>query len=176
MTDDHKTVALFDDHLQAEAAIRSLEKGGVDMKRLSIVGLDYHTEENVVGYVHAGDRARYWGKFGALWGGVWGLLFGSAMLLVPGFGHLVILGPLASALLNLAGGAVVGGGVGALGGALASVGIPPDAVLQYESAIKAGKFALVFHGSEEEAGTARALLEKTASYQIDSHVPQGAAV
>ena len=38
------------------------------MKKLSIVGKDYHTEENVVGYYNAGDRMKYWGKLGAFWG------------------------------------------------------------------------------------------------------------
>ena len=36
----------------------------------------YHSEENVVGFYNAGDRMMYWGKTGAFWGGLWGLLFG----------------------------------------------------------------------------------------------------
>ena len=48
------------------------------MKKLSIVGRDYHTDEHVVGYYNTGDRMKVWGKAGAFWGGLWGFLFGSA--------------------------------------------------------------------------------------------------
>lgn len=39
---------------------------------------------------------KYWGKIGAFWGGLWGLLFGSAMFAIPGLGPIPILvaGPL----------------------------------------------------------------------------------
>ena len=52
----------------------------VDMKKSSVVGKDYHTDEQVVGCYNAGDRMKYWGKLGALWGGLWGLLLGAAFL------------------------------------------------------------------------------------------------
>jgi len=29
------------------------------MKKLSVVGKDYHTEENVVGFYNAGDRMKF---------------------------------------------------------------------------------------------------------------------
>ena len=74
----------FESLEQAEKSIRDLQKDGFDMKKLSIVGKDYHTEENVVGYYNAGDRMAYWGKMGALWGGFWGLLFGSRVFLDAG--------------------------------------------------------------------------------------------
>jgi hypothetical protein len=169
LNQDNKVIALFADHGQAEAAIRSLQKSGFDMKKLSIVGRDYHTEEQVLGYVSSGDRVKYWGRFGALWGGLWGLLLGSAMLLLPGFGHVIVLGPLASALLNLAGGAVVGGGAGALGGLLASIGLEPDAVVKYESAIRAGQFAVIANGSAEEVSAAKEVLKAAAPQQLDEH-------
>ena len=65
-------VAVFDSHDGAEAAVRTLQKDGFDLKKLSIVGKDYHTEERVVGYYNAGDRMLYWGGQGAIWGGFWG--------------------------------------------------------------------------------------------------------
>ncbi len=45
----------------AEAAMGQLKKAGFDMTKLSIVGKDYHTEENVVGYYNARDRIKYGG-------------------------------------------------------------------------------------------------------------------
>ena len=73
MSNENSVVALFDQHTQAEEAIKQLQQDGVDMKRLSIVGKDYHTDEHVVGYYTTGDRMKYWGKNGAFWGGIWGI-------------------------------------------------------------------------------------------------------
>jgi hypothetical protein len=50
-------VAVFDRHTDAEAAIRELQRVGFDMKKLSIVGRDYHTEEHAVGFYNGGPRA-----------------------------------------------------------------------------------------------------------------------
>ena len=82
-TDKNVVVAVYNDHAGAEAAVKELQKAGFDMKKLSVVGRDYHTEEQVVGYYNTGDRMKLWGKFGAFWGGLWGLLFGSAFLACP---------------------------------------------------------------------------------------------
>ena len=81
---DCSTVATYSSHTAAEAAIKELQSSGFDMKKLSIVGRDYHTDEHVVGYYNTGDRMKSWGKMGAFWGWIWGLLFGSAFFLVPG--------------------------------------------------------------------------------------------
>ena len=78
--------------LEAETAVKELQKSGFDMKKLSIIGRDYHTDEHVIGYYNAGDRMKYWGKLGAFWGGFWGLLFGSAFFLIPGVGPLLFAG------------------------------------------------------------------------------------
>jgi len=56
-----------------------------------------HSEEDVVGYYNTGDRMRSWGKNGAFWGGIWGVLFGSAFFVIPGIGPLVAAGPLVGA-------------------------------------------------------------------------------
>ena len=94
MSEKNSVVAIFASHNQAEDAVRELQKDGFDMKKLSIVGKDYHTDEHVVGYYNTGDRMMYWGKLGAFWGGFWGLLFGSAFFWVPGIGQLLVAGPL----------------------------------------------------------------------------------
>ena len=62
MSEKNTAIALFETHNQAEDAIRELQEHGFDMKKLSIVGKDYHTDEHVVGYYNTGDRMMYWGK------------------------------------------------------------------------------------------------------------------
>ncbi|TDN38814.1 DUF1269 domain-containing protein [Hymenobacter sp. UV11] len=149
---------LYDTHAQAEQAVAELQTSGFDMKRLSIVGQGMHTEEKVVGYYNLGDRMLSWGSTGAFWGSIWSLLFGSAFFLVPGVGPLLIAGPFIAALVAAFEGAVVVGSVSALAGALASIGIPENSVLEYETEIKAGKFLLIAHGTSAEIARAREIL------------------
>lgn len=150
--------ALYDTHAQAKQAVEELQANGYDMQQLSIVGQEYHTEEKVVGYYNMGDRMLSWGGSGAFWGSIWSLLFGSAFFLVPGFGPLLIAGPFVATLVAALEGAVVVGSVSALAGALASIGIPENSVLEYETEIKAGKFLLIAHGTTAEVAQAREIL------------------
>src|SRR5271163_4344763 len=130
--DQHETaIAVFPDHVAAENAVKSLTEAGFQMKNLSVVGKGYHSEEKVVGFYNMGDRVKFWGSRGAFWGGFWGLFFGGLFLTVPVVGHVVVLGYLAAAVVSAVEGAVVVGGLGAIGAAIASIGIPKDSVLQY---------------------------------------------
>ena len=161
MSDKNSVVATFDHHAKAEAAVRELQRAGFKMKALSIVGQGYHTEEKVVGYYTTGDRMLNWGQNGAFWGGMWGLLFGSAFFVVPGVGPLLVAGPLVVWIVAALESAVVVGGLSTLGAALYSIGIPETSVLEYESSIKAGKFLLVAHGTADEVQRAKATLAKS---------------
>ena len=93
MSKENSVVAIYHIHTEAEEAVKELQRGGVDMQKLSIVGKGYHTDEQVVGYYNTGDRMKYWGKTGAFWGGFWGLLFGSALFVIPGIGPVLAAGP-----------------------------------------------------------------------------------
>ncbi len=111
MSEHNAVVGVYNSHTEAEAAVKELQKSGFDMQKLSIVGKDYHTEEHVIGYYNAGDRMKFWGKRGAFWGGLWGLLFGSALFFIPGIGPLIVFGPLVGWLVGALEGAVVVGGL-----------------------------------------------------------------
>ena len=139
------------------------------MKKLSIVGRDYHTDEHVVGYYNTGDRMKRWGKTGAFWGGIWGWLFGSAFFFIPGIGPLVMAGPVVGWLVGALEGAVVVGGLSALGAGLYGLGIPKDSVLQYETALKTDKFLLIAHGSADEINRAKEVLNRTKPEALEHH-------
>ena len=64
-------------------------------------------------------------------------------------------------------GALVVGGLSALGAGLVSFGIPKDSVVEYETSLKAGKFLLIAHGTADEVQKARELLQ-TREQQIMS--------
>ena len=176
MPDKNSVVAIFDSHDRAEAAIRELQKSGFDMKKLSIIGKDYHTEENVVGYYNTGDRMKYWGKLGAVWGGFWGILFGSAFFWLPGIGSVLVAGPLVVWIVGVLESAAVMGGLSALGAAMYGIGIPRDSVLQYEAAIKNDQLLLVAHGSPAEVERAKELLDQSDATSATVHGDQLATV
>ena len=115
MIETNSVVAIYGSHSQAEKGVKALQKSGFDMKQMSIVGKDYHTDEQVVGYYNTGDRMKYWGKQGAFWGGGWGWLFGAAFFAVPGLGPILVAGPLVAWIVGALEGAVVVGGLSALG-------------------------------------------------------------
>jgi hypothetical protein len=165
----NSVVAVYDTHAQAEVAIKELQEAGVDMKSLSIAGKDTHTDEHVVGYYNAGDRMKYWGKMGAFWGGFWGLLFGSAMFAIPGIGPILVAGPLVAWIIGALEGAVLVGGVSAVGAGLFSIGVPKDSVIKYDLALKTDKFLLVVHGTPEEVNRAKDIITRTEHHLCDVH-------
>jgi uncharacterized membrane protein len=163
------TVAIFNTHTEADQAIKELQKSGYDMKKLSIVGKDYHTEEDVVGYYNTGDRMKKWGKIGAFWGSLWGILFGSAFFMIPGIGPIVMGGPLVAAIVAGLEGAITIGGLSALGAGLYSIGIPKDSVIKYETAIKADKFLVIAHGTADEVAKAKKILDPLDKAEVAVH-------
>jgi len=169
MSEKNSVVAIFNIHTEAEAAVKELQKAGFDMKKLSIVGKDYHSEEHVVGYYNTGDRVKYWGKLGAFWGGLWGVLFGSALFFIPGIGPIVVGGPLVAWIIGVLEGAIIVGGLSAVGAALYGMGIPKNSIVKYETSLKSDKFLLVAHGSREEVEKAKAVLETTGATETTIH-------
>ena len=162
-------MAIYPSHTGAEAAVKELQQSGFDMKKLSIVGRDYHTDEHVVGYYNTGDRMKYWGKLGAFWGGFWGLLFGAGFFWIPGLGQLLVAGPLVAWIVGALEGAAVVGGLSALGAGLYSLGMPKDSILRYERAVKADKFLLIAHGSPDEITHAKEILNRTKPETLEHH-------
>jgi uncharacterized membrane protein len=174
MSETNAVVAIYDSHSQAEEAVKELQRSGFDMKKLSIVGKDYHTDEQVVGYYNTGDRMKYWGKLGAFWGGLWGMLFGAAFFAIPGVGPVLVAGPLVAWIVGVLEGAVVVGGLGAIGAGLYSIGIPKDSVVKYETAIKSDKFLVLAHGTADEVAKAKDILQTTHPVEVALHIVERA--
>lgn len=166
MDKDNLPVYVFNTHVEAEEAVKALSKSGYDVKKLSIIGKGYHTEETPIGFYTMGDRIKAWGGMGAFWGGIWGLLVAPAVFFFPGFGLVAMAGPVVAALVAALEGAVLVGGVSAIGAALTQIGIPKDQVMKYETAIKVDKYVLMVHGSIEEQGNARTVLEQLKSLEV----------
>lgn len=169
MSGQNSVVAVYPSHEGAEQGVKELQRAGIDMRSLSIIGKDPHTDETVVGYYNNGDRMKRWGKAGAFWGGFWGLLFGSAFFAVPGIGPVLVAGPVVAWIVGALESAVVVGGLSAIGAGLVGMGIPKDSVIQYELALKTDHYLLILHGSAAEVEKARAILERTGPAQAAVH-------
>jgi hypothetical protein len=170
MEQDDSVVAVFATHTEADAAIKALAADGFALKQLSLIGKGYHTEETVSGFYNMGDRVRFWGSRGAFWGGMWGLFFGGLFLTVPIVGHVIVLGYLAATAISAVEGAVAAGALSAVGAAIASIGIPHNSVMKYETAIKADEFVVMAHGAHTEVERARTLLADLHPKHLDMHV------
>lgn len=176
MTHDHEqnqlpdaernaTVAVYGDIDHAEDAVRALEHAGFEMGQLSIVARGLHEERHVIGFDSTGVREARWAR----WGSLWGVLFG-ALVFLPGIGSVAVGGFLLFLLIT----AAVGAGAGALSAALSSVGIPADAVIRYETELRADKQLLIAHGTHDDVERARALLAATKAESVTVH--HGAAI
>ncbi len=169
MPDYNAVIAVYETHVGAQEAVKALELEGVDMKTLSIIAKDAHSDEHVVSYYNTGDRMKYWGKTGAYWGGFWGLLIGSAVFAIPGVGPVLAAGPVIAWIVGGLEGAVLIGGLSAIGAGLYGLGIPHDSILQYEAAIQTNKFLLMVHGEASEVEKARDILGNTQLSSMKMH-------
>jgi len=161
MQTENTPLYVFNTHVEAEHAIQSLNRSGFDVKKLSLVGKGYHSEEHPVGFYTNGDRIKSWGGIGAFWRGIWGLLLAPAIFFLPGLGLIAMAGPVVAALVGALEGAVVVGSLSALGAALTQIGVPEDMVIKYESALKVDKYVLMVHGSEEDSARVRSILAQS---------------
>ncbi len=169
MLQNESVIAVFSEYQEADAAVKKLANAGVAMENLSIIGKGYHSEEKIVGFYRADDQIKFWGKRGAFWGGLWVLFDGGVSLTIPAIGHIMVLGYLAPVVVSAVDGAIMVGGLSALGAALYSAGAPRDSVVQYEQAVKADGFLVIVHRAAEELTRARAILVQGNPSRLDLH-------
>jgi len=165
----NSTVGIFREHDDAERAVKELQRSGFDMRKLSIVGKDFPTDQKVLGYYNTGYRIATWGKLGQFWGAILRIVSASAFFIIPGLGPIMIGGPIVALLVDALETAVATAGLTALGNALVSIGIPRDSALRYEMAIKAHRFVLVLHNSFQEAKRAKEILTRHHAEHAEVH-------
>jgi hypothetical protein len=66
-------------------------------------------------------------------------------------------------------GAVVVGGVSALGAGLYSIGIPKDSIVKYETALRTDQFLVIAHGTAAEVAKAKDIIETTNPAECTLH-------
>jgi len=168
---DATVLGVFESLDQATDALTRLGEAGFPMERVSIVGQNLQSELKLHGFVTTGEVAREGAKWGAVFGGLFGLLFGAAFLAIPGFGPLIILGPLAAGVVGAAEGAVGTGLVGAILGAFLS----RQHIPKIEQHLRAGRYLVLVHGSAEEVTRAQEVLRNAGSIEVSQHDHREAA-
>ena len=159
---NQSVIAIYRAHQEAEEAVRKLERGGVPIRKISIVGRDFQLREDVQGYYLPSDAAKEGAGFGAWFGGLFGMLLGFGFFVLPVAGTLVVLGPLA----GLIAGAISGAGIGALVSALMSLGMSREQALKYQARLQAGEFLVTVIGTPEEIERAREILQGTGEVEL----------
>jgi uncharacterized membrane protein len=163
--EDQSAVAVYRHFEDAEAAVRKLGDAGIPIEKISIIGRDWQIRTDVQGFYTPKDAAREGAASGAWIGGLFGLLWGAGVFLLPVAGPLLVLGPLA----GLIAGAASGAGIGALVSALVALGIPKDEAIKYQTRLEAGEFLVIVHGTPQEVEKARAVLQGTNQTEIKTH-------
>lgn len=163
---DQTVVAGYRSHYEAEQAIRHLAEKGVTLDKISLIGRNFETREDVEGFYRPADAALDGAETGAWFGGLFGLLLGMGFFFIPVIGPVFILGPFA----GLVAGAIGGAGVGALTSGLISLGIPQDQAVKYQTRIQSGEFLVVVHGATvAETEHACATLQGTGQAMLQTH-------
>ncbi len=167
-------VAVYPDEASTESVIRRLNREGCQMDLISVLGRQHAIGDDTLGIYHleVGDRMRAWGKQGAFWGGLWGLLAGAAgLFVIPGVGPVLAAGHIVEAI---AGGTAIGAAamsgsaaVSQLAVAFHRAGIPEEKIESLHRAITEGKVVLMVRGAASELGPWRETLASENPLQLD---------
>ena len=132
---------LYDNHNDAQRAVRRLESAGVPHSDISMVANNsdswFNTDKVDRDRDGVDDRAEGAGKgagIGAGVGGTAGLLAGLGLLAIPGLGPVVAAGWLAATAVGAAAGAATGGIVGAL----TEAGVSAEDAHSYAEGVRRG--------------------------------------
>lgn len=132
-------VAIYDDIAVARQVVEDLVKADFARSTISLVTNDANNQYSRYldkDYVPKEDAvtASEGAGFGAVVGGLTGVLVGLAALMIPGIGLAIVAGPIVAGLTGVVAGALTGGVVGAL----VKSGVPEDEAPYYAEGIRRG--------------------------------------
>ena len=162
-------VAVLSDRIQAEAAYSALEKAGLPMNQIAILGKGYKTADEY-GLIDPNEQSRkqalrmvtWLVPFGFGAGYVFNYITGIELFTWAGSLGNHIIGGLLGAVSGAMGGAFVGGGVGLIVGG-------GDA-LPYRNRLKAGKYLVAVKGSPAVTNQANRILKSFNPENVQGYV------
>lgn len=164
----HCTVAIFDDFAAAQEAVHKLDESKFPSDQVSLVANSVHQDLQSTNILQYGDESDRDALFGAGVGGLLGFFLASPLLTIPGFGLMLIAGPITAGLT----GAIVGGFLGSMLG----WGVHEDHVAEYEDEVRQGAFLVVASGDPFEVDYAKQVLSETNARSIAMHVRESADI
>ena len=162
-------VAVLSDRIHAESAYTMLEKQGLSLSKVTILGRGYKTADEF-GLIDPNEVAQKQAKLMAIWLVPFGFLAGVGFSLATGLQTFAWAGEI--------GNHVVGGLLGAIGGAMGSVFIGGGGgiafgtgdALPYRNRINAGKYLIVVEGSQLFLQQATTVLRKCDPENLQSYI------
>jgi lysophospholipase L1-like esterase len=138
------------------------------MTQVSVVGRDLK-QENQQDHFTVGEAAKQGAITGASIGGLFGLLIDVASVWVPGFGPLLVAGPVALALLGGIERAIAGAVVAELLSAMSGHTVSEQYLAKYNEALKHGNCLVIVTGTTNDIGQAHHLLQQTRTTGLKIH-------
>jgi Heat induced stress protein YflT len=136
-----KVIGVYENEHEAIIAIKGLKQQGYSTGEISVLSKDKDVLTDLEEVT--GSKAMKGMEAGVVTGGVlgsgFGLIAGIVGFAIPGFGPILAVGPIATALA----GGLAGVGIGGLAGALVGLGISDEVAEQYESDVREGKILVL---------------------------------
>lgn len=165
-----KTISrLYNNQIDARAAVRELEAAGVGHSDISILvsnadgSYDDKTktfpDRDLDGKDDRAEGAATGGSVGAVAGGAAGLLAGLGLMAIPGVGPVVAAGWLVATLTGAATGGAAGGIIGALS---QQAGISSDEADVYAEGLRRGGALVSARVADEDAARYQAIMDRSA--------------
>ncbi|MFN3148492.1 hypothetical protein [Bremerella sp.] len=162
----HCTVAIYDDFTAAQEAVHQLDESNFPSQQVSLVANSVHQDLQSTNILQYGDESDRDAVFGAGVGGLLGFFMAAPLLTIPGFGLMLIAGPITAGIT----GAIVGGFLGSMIG----WGVHEDHVAEYEDEVRQGAFLVVANGDPFEVDYAKQVLDQTNARSVTNHVRESA--
>jgi hypothetical protein len=165
-----KTIAgFFRTRTEGETAYNQLLASGFARDQVSFVAGDTRGHETpAIGPIEGIGAASELPQDAAL-GSVIGLVAGLVLLVIPGVGPFLAVGPLAAAM----GGIAAGAGVGGIVGLLRDQGVSEEEAEFYEDGVRrGGSLVTVVGATEEEETKARKIMRKNGSIETEELIAQ----
>jgi hypothetical protein len=165
-----KTIAgFFRTRVEGETAYNQLLANGFDRDQVSFVAGDTRGHQTpAIGPIQGTGAESDMPQDIAI-GSVVGLVAGLVLLVIPGVGPFLAVGPLAAAM----GGVAAGAGVGGIVGLLKDNGVSDEEAEFYEDGVRRGGSLITIRGiTEEGEKNARKIMQKNGSIETEELIAQ----
>ena len=140
---DECIISIFDTMSETERALNSLTASRFPLEQISFASRNLHSDAQRHGFASTSRHT----EESPWYGGLFGVLIGVAFVVLPGFGLLIVAGPLAAKVKNHL---VSEASADVLLASLTEWGVRADQVARYSASLRQDKHLLVLHGSAEQ--------------------------